>query len=206
MKGRDFRSIEAGSNGDRNSSHPPNVINPEGILARSHEPVSDGSGDDLVPNPAPVLREESLVPAKKGYSLKQQVALGRLQLKQLERELEVAQEQHDVAIETLLADQGRTLSRLASALSHELNSPLAALMSSLQTISTVVEKGKGEVPHEPGKLDTVRSTLCQNALLAGERIRQIVRRIQRFAGSGSGQARPADLNALLQDVVDIVIA
>ncbi len=129
-----------------------------------------------------------------------------MRVTQLERELEVAQEKHEKEIQTLLAYQGRTISGLAATLTHELNSPLAALMCSLQTMGGLPQKGKSLAPDRKERLKTIQATLSRNARLAADRIRQIVRRIERLSTSGEGELRPVDFNVLLQDVANIVSA
>ena len=141
-----------------------------------------------------------------GNSVEHELDLSRSQLKRLERDFKVAQEQHQKEIQTLLVDHGRTLSRLAAALTHELNSPLAALMSSLQTLSRLSpqEKRKRLAPDRREKLQRIGSKLSRNVFLAADRLQQVVRRIERLGAPEDGALLSVDLNSLLRDVVDIV--
>jgi signal transduction histidine kinase len=96
------------------------------------------------------------------------------------------------------------MGRFAAALSHELNSPLGALKSAVQS-SQALALQKGALPpdrraHAEGMESQLRSTIAASA----ERLHQVVSRMQRFTNLDRNQVLAVDLNALLEDVVALL--
>src|SRR5215510_13238938 len=85
----------------------------------------------------------------------------------------------DSVARLLLRETSAAQSRLAAALSHELNSPLGALNSALDTISLILRKHEG-LPQLGGKLSEQLVLMKQVAQESCRRLMEIVSRMQRF--------------------------
>jgi signal transduction histidine kinase/pSer/pThr/pTyr-binding forkhead associated (FHA) protein len=128
----------------------------------------------------------------------------------LEAELALAQSELQAAdalrradAKVLLSQYGASMGRFAAALSHELNSPIGALKSALQTAHALAEK-KAVLPLEKrNEVEELEATLRRNSIESAGRLHEIVLRMQRFSSLDRNEIVPVDLNSLLQDVVNI---
>jgi signal transduction histidine kinase len=128
----------------------------------------------------------------------------------LEAELALAQSELQAAdalrraeAKVLLLQYGASMGRFAAALSHELNSPIGALKSALQTVHALAEK-KAFLPLERrNEVEELEATLRRNSIESAGRLHEIVLRMQRFSSLDRNEIVPVDLNSLLQDVVNI---
>ncbi|PYV82710.1 MAG: hypothetical protein DMG05_27655 [Acidobacteria bacterium] len=135
-------------------------------------------------------------------SLQLELALAQETQKNLQTELRAAEELRRAESQVLLSENAASMGRFAAALSHELNSPLGALKSALQTCNALAEK-KATLPVEKREeVDEVEAQLRRNAMESADRLHQIVLRMQRFTNMDSKEILLVDLNSLLQDVVD----
>jgi len=135
-------------------------------------------------------------------SLQLELALAQETQKNLQTELRAAEELRRAESQVLLSENAASMGRFAAALSHELNSPLGALKSALQTCNALAEK-KATLPVEKREeVDEVEAQLRRNAMESADRLHQIVLRMQRFTNMDRKEILLVDLNSLLQDVVD----
>lgn len=104
-------------------------------------------------------------------------------------------------LRTCFAENASTTLRLAAALSHEFNTPLGALKSSVDTITRIADR----LPSLSGNQQSAAiSTLTQLTGVAGqatERLQQVVRRMQRFSNLDKAEVREIDLRQLIEDVI-----
>ena len=100
----------------------------------------------------------------------------------------------------LLAENAATLGRLAAALSHEINSPLGALKSTIDTLLRLVAKsGAGAQPGFADMEGQLRRTLDQSL----NRMSEVVDRIQRFTNLDRAEAIMVDINSLVGDAIEL---
>ena len=104
----------------------------------------------------------------------------------------------------LLSDNAASMGRLAAALSHELNNPLAVLKSNLDTMRTLVFDRRGVAPEKIPAIEDMKSRLCQDAQESVERLRTTIERMQRFTNLDRAEVMRVDLCQLLRDVADVV--
>jgi phosphohistidine phosphatase SixA len=112
------------------------------------------------------------------------------------------------ATDLLAAKRSGSQGRLAAALSHELNNPLAVLAAGGQ----MIERLLGEIAGRSGDPDAV-ARLLGDAEGAAEMSREALRRISRLVArferlihldADATQRRPVDVNALLNDAVTML--
>lgn len=89
---------------------------------------------------------------------------------------------------------------MAAALTHEINSPLGALRSSLETLMLVNDRML-ETPNEKrAELQQTRDELARSIMDSATRIDQVTRRLRRFITLEEAELKSADINDLLSDV------
>ena len=136
-------------------------------------------------------------------NLELELALKQETQKRLEQELQTAEELRRAESQVLLSEHAASMERFAAALSHELNQPIGILRGALQTIGSIAEKRKTLPAEEHTRLDQAEAELRAGALDSTSRLSEIVKRMQRFTNLDRTEIIPVDLNALLQDVVDL---
>jgi signal transduction histidine kinase len=104
-----------------------------------------------------------------------------------------------------LSETSAAQSRLAAALSHDLNSPIGALNSAIDTMSLILRRYQ-EQPKQDGKLCEHLFLMNQVAQESCRRLIEIVSRMQRFTSLERSQLQPADVNELLKDAIALLQA
>ena len=90
--------------------------------------------------------------------------------------------------------------RLAAALSHELNTPSAALSSSLNTM--LLARGKWRArPDDNERFEAAFDDAARTAMQATTRLKEIVERTKRLTNLDRAEKQVVDMNAFLSDVV-----
>jgi signal transduction histidine kinase len=131
-----------------------------------------------------------------------QVALAVANMKSYE---EIAALKARLQAENLyLQESSALMGRFASALSHELNSPLGALKSALQTANALAGKRASLPAEERAEMEEIEVQMRRTALQSTERLHQVVLRMQRFTNLDRKQVQVVDLNSLLQDVARLL--
>jgi signal transduction histidine kinase len=119
---------------------------------------------------------------------------GNLQLLHAFQDLRLAQSR------VMLSENAASLGRLAAAVSHELNSPLGALKSSVSTLLVVAARQATAPASDQQRLSALQAELRRTVLEAAARLDEIVGRIQRFANLDRAEVQSVDLNGLLRDI------
>ncbi len=104
-----------------------------------------------------------------------------------------------------LSETAAAQGRLAAALSHELNSPIGVLGSSVDTLSLVLAKCREGAHSIAGAMDILRD-IESTARGSSRRLRDVVERMQRFTHLDRAEEAAIDLNAILEDTLDILKA
>ena len=99
-----------------------------------------------------------------------------------------------------LAENAISIGKMAAALSHEMNSPLGALRSSMETLLAVTDRQIDAPPENRQQLEQARGALRHSLEASATRIEEVVRRLRRFASMEEAELKAADLNELLADV------
>lgn len=101
----------------------------------------------------------------------------------------------------LISQNAAMMGRVAAALSHELNSPIGALASSVDILAQVARRMAQASPQARARLEAVLLDAETSGRNSTERLKQIVARMQRFTNLDRADVQSADLNDLLRDVV-----
>lgn len=104
----------------------------------------------------------------------------------------------------LVSENAASLARLSAALSHELNSPIGALRSAVDTLLSLTVRQATAPPEEQHRLVQLQLDLRRSVEDSAKRLQQIVARLQRFTNLDKSEVQPADVNDLVGDVVALL--
>jgi signal transduction histidine kinase len=99
-----------------------------------------------------------------------------------------------------LAENAIAVGKMAAALSHEINSPLGALRSSIETLLLVSDRLVDATPEQRERFAHTRDDLRHSIEESANRIDDVTRRLRRFVSLEEAEVKSADLNELLTDV------
>jgi len=103
-------------------------------------------------------------------------------------------------VRALLSENAISVGRLAAALTHELNTPLGALKSSIDTMLVVAAKQATAPPEAQERLVTMQAELRRSVSNSLDRLKNVIARLQRFIDLDHTERHPADLNEMLTNV------
>lgn len=104
----------------------------------------------------------------------------------------------------LLTESAASLSRLAAAVSHEMNTPLGALLSGVDTLLLLGAKQASSGPDEQPRLVRLQADVRKSMQQSALRLKELVARMQRFTYLDQAEVQPADVNELIRDVAALV--
>jgi two-component system, NtrC family, sensor kinase len=104
----------------------------------------------------------------------------------------------------LLAENASSLARLAAALSHELNNPMGAMLSGVDTLLLLASKQATCSPQEQGRLVLLQADIRKSIQQSAERLKSLVGRMQRFTNLDQAEVQQSNLNELLADVAALI--
>ncbi len=99
-----------------------------------------------------------------------------------------------------LAENAVAVGKMAAALSHEINSPLGALRSSIETLLAVTDRQLDAPPETRERLASTRADLRRSIDESAARIDDVTRRLRRFVNLDEAEVKSADINELLSDL------
>ena len=120
------------------------------------------------------------------------------------RSLKAADDLRKAQTKILLSENAASLSRLAAAVSHEMNTPVGALVSAVDTLLLLAGRQATCEPDEQKRLVRLQSDLRRSIQESAQRIRELVGRMQRFTNLDRAEEQPADINAIVSDVTALV--
>ncbi len=113
--------------------------------------------------------------------------------------LRVLRDLRNAQARALLSENAASLGRLAAALCHELNSPLGALTSAVDSLFLLSAK-PAATDQERRRLDGLRDALRHTVSESTQRLHGIITRVLRLTELESSEVRPANLNDVLAEV------
>lgn len=120
-----------------------------------------------------------------------------------QQSLRAAEELREIEARMMLAEQSATLGRLAAAMSHEMNSPIGALKSAVDTLLLLASRQATAPATEHPRLVRLQSELRKTVQESTARLSEMVTRIQRFANLDKPHILEADLNEILGSAVEL---
>ncbi|GEM_PF-3386989 len=99
-----------------------------------------------------------------------------------------------------LAENAISVGKMAAALSHEINSPLGTLRSSVHTLVALTDRQVDGPPEERARLAGTRTELVRSIEESAARIDEVTRMLRRFVALEDSDIKEADINDLLSDV------
>lgn len=103
-----------------------------------------------------------------------------------------------------LAENASSLTRLAAALSHELNTPIGALTSGIDTLLLLTARQATAAPDESGRLLKLQASLRKTIQESAKRLQQIAARLNRFTNLDQASLQMACVNEMIDDVRALV--
>jgi signal transduction histidine kinase len=96
----------------------------------------------------------------------------------------------------MLAQNAATLGRLAAALSHEMNTPLGVLKSSVDTLMALAQRDQSNSQIQRDLLGAIRESSA--------RLADVVARMQRFTNLNRAEVQPMCMNGLISDAAALL--
>jgi len=112
----------------------------------------------------------------------------------------LAQQLSAAPVRALLSENAISVGRLAAALTHELNTPLGALKSSIDTMLVLAAKQATASPEQQQRLVIVQGELRGSVNDGMQRLKNVIARLQRFIDLDHTERQLTDLNELLGNV------
>jgi signal transduction histidine kinase len=116
------------------------------------------------------------------------------------RALETTEALAGAQLRAQLAENAAAIGKMAAALTHEINTPLGALKSSVDTLLAAAERQASAPAHEQDRFRKLHSDLRHSIELSADRISTVVARLGRFIALEDAELKPANLNELVSDV------
>ncbi|MFB3827034.1 MAG: sensor histidine kinase [Bryobacteraceae bacterium] len=124
----------------------------------------------------------------------------RLDCRTHEEALRITEALTGAQLRAQLAENAASIGKLAAALTHEINTPLGALKSSVDTLLVLAARQATAQPEQQQRLVEMQAELRKSIQTSAERIQSVVCRLQRFISLEEAEVKQANLNDLLSDV------
>ena len=122
----------------------------------------------------------------------------------LQQTIEAAEALRNAQNRILLSENAASLSRLAAALSHEMNNPLGAMLSGIDTLLLLAQRHAAATPEEEPKLIELQAEIRRSIQQSANRLKELIGKLQRFTDLDETEMRQADVNGILRDVVTMM--
>ncbi len=120
------------------------------------------------------------------------------------RALRAANDLRKAQTRILLTENAVSLSRLAAAVSHEMNNPLGAMLSGVDTLLLLAGRQATAPPEEHPRLVKLQADIRRSIQESAGRLKELVARMQRFINLDESELTEADLNEIVRESVGLV--
>ena len=120
--------------------------------------------------------------------------------------LRAAEDLRKAESRTLIAESAASMGQLAAAVSHELNSPLGAMKSAVESLKLIPRRLLNAEASECQRYSELMERLCGNVSSSAARMEEIIGRMQRFTNLDQADIQSVNMNQLLSDVTALVEA
>ena len=121
----------------------------------------------------------------------------------LQQTIEAAEALRQAQNRILLTENASSLSHLTAAICHEMNNPLGALLSGMDTLLHLAQRYATAGPEEKAKLADVQSEVRRSVQQSAERVKELVGKLRRFTDVDETSMQSADVNEILRTVAAI---
>lgn len=104
----------------------------------------------------------------------------------------------------MLAENATSLARLAAALSHELNNPMGAMLSGIDTLLLLASKQATVPQQDQARLVLLQADVRKSIQQSSQRLKALVSRMQRFTNLDKAEVQDSNLNELITDVAALM--
>jgi two-component system, LuxR family, sensor kinase FixL len=118
-------------------------------------------------------------------------------VRDLTEQQRVARRLQDLQTELLHASRLSVMGQMASAMAHEMNQPLTAIINYLEATRHLIESAPGST----GRI----ADLLQRAVAQAERAGDVIRRLRQFVTKGETERRPENLNQLVEEALALAL-
>ena len=118
--------------------------------------------------------------------------------------LNAAEQMRQSEARNMLAQNAASVGRLAAAVSHELNSPIGALVSAVDTLLLLAARQATSPPEQQQRLVVLQNDLRKSIRESTERLKGIVARMQRFTNLDKAEVQSANVNEIISDVIALL--
>lgn len=105
----------------------------------------------------------------------------------------------------LLSENASSLGHLAAAISHEMNSPLGAMLSGMDTLLLLAERQASAKPEERTKLAELQTEVRRSIEQSADRVKELVGKLQRFTDLDETNMQSADINDIVRGVAAMAV-
>ncbi len=132
------------------------------------------------------------------YSQRRRAYLAYLQT------LHAADELRTVQQRLALSESASSMARLAAAISHELNTPIGAMKSAVDTLLLLASRQATAPPEQQTRLIKLQADLRKSIQESATRLQQIGARVARFTNLDQADLQSVCVNTLLADVAELL--
>jgi two-component system, LuxR family, sensor kinase FixL len=118
-------------------------------------------------------------------------------VRDLTEQQRVARRMQDLQTELLHASRLSVMGQMASAMAHEMNQPLTAIINYLEASRHLIESAPDSTPRI--------ADLLQRAVAQAERAGDVIRRLRQFVTKGETERRPENLNQLVEEALALAL-
>lgn len=118
--------------------------------------------------------------------------------------LQAADEVRKAQQRLALSESASSMARLSAAISHELNTPIGALKSAVDTLLLLGSRQAAATPEEVPRLLRLQADLRKSIQDSAGRLQEIASRVARFTNLDQADIQEISVNDLIEDVVRLL--
>ena len=122
----------------------------------------------------------------------------------LQQTIEAGEALRQAQSRILLTENASSLSRLAAAVSHEMNNPLGAMISGIDTLLLLAQRHAASSPEEEPKLIELQAQVRQSIQQSATRMKELIGKLQRFTDVDETNMQSSDVNEILRSVASTI--
>lgn len=122
----------------------------------------------------------------------------------LQQTVEAGEALREAQTRIVMTESASSLSRLAAAVSHEMNTPMGALLSGVDTLLLLTVRQLTAEPKDQQRLIRLQADVRKTVQESAQRLKELVGRMQRFTNMDQAEVQAADVNVMLKDVAALI--